>query len=239
RHHKPQRRAEAIAVEKIVRAYSDVEDVPRCEARRVVVVIFRPCFRDHHTRRSVVRDGAFRIGKPIRNRGPGLSAEEADRGLLGSRQRKRIFQAAYRTRHHAAIVAPGPRAPRTMLPVLVAELRGLLERLVVVDPEYRAPQPHVAVKHQAAGLRREVARPRMSHGGGPLESAKIRRTDARGDSVYLRFVPGNREGNWCIEEDSKIVRIVGIFPKIIRAGHKPSPDRMLQTRVVLIPSPRM
>src|SRR2546425_3028250 len=50
-----------------------------------------------------------------------------------------------------------------------------------------------------------------------LETLDVDAADAKRNAVELRFLPGNRERDWSIEQSAEVIRIVGELPEIIRS----------------------
>src|SRR5690242_4511027 len=106
--------------------------MPRRDARRVVIGVQSAGSRNGQSRSAEVA-GTRR--NRIRKSGLLAAAVEADRGLLRRTQRERISEFSDRPRHLSAVIPPRERHPGPVIRTLVAKIRGLLERLVVIDPE--------------------------------------------------------------------------------------------------------
>src|ERR1051325_3226818 len=116
---------------------------------------------------------------------PLVAAIQADRGLLISRQGKRIFQAVHCANHKAAIVTPREIGPPAILCFLIMEVHVLLINLVVILTvgAYR----QVRVENDAAVFRAKEPGVRMTHRRVNSQAADIDSADARGHTVQLRM----------------------------------------------------
>src|ERR1700733_13781377 len=137
-----------VAVKNVVMPHGNVEEVPGCNARRIVVVILR------------ARRGYLDERGPVK--GCGAQARRADRtgwGCMHASAIESCFEllirrdpgyvhrgvgaiwpvraipsrARHRTGDQTAIVAPVEAEPRPFLPGLVLQVSGLVKQLIVVD----------------------------------------------------------------------------------------------------------
>ncbi len=88
---------------------------------------------------------------------------EADGSLLVARQRVNCSQVLHRARHFAAVVTPRERNPGTVLYLLVPQVRGLLEGLIVIDSKHRSSSGELKIRPPISGPK-NLARvcPRMA-----------------------------------------------------------------------------
>src|SRR2546421_3904770 len=98
-------------------------------------------------------------------RGNIAAAKESDRGLLRRCEPENICQAT-RTRHHAVVVPPSQRGPRSLRRVIVEESR-LIELVIRVGPEHRGKG---GIEDQSSHFRSEVTESSGSNRGVQPES---------------------------------------------------------------------
>ena len=133
------------------------------------------------------------------------------------------------------VVAPGEVGPPAVVGALVAEGRGLLEGLVVVDAEDGG---HVRVQDEAAGRGAEEAGACVAHRHVGQETLYVGGRDARADAVDLRFPPGDRKCDRRVEQDAEVVAGIGEFPEVVGVHHEEAVDGLLKAGVELVAGPR-
>src|ERR1035441_2120742 len=135
-------------MEEVVVSQRHVEEIPRRDAWRVVIVVFRPGRRNLEQRRAILRGGAqaARADRGGRRRMHAAAKESGLKLLIGRKPRKinggigsirpvvaMATRAWHLSGHLAAVVAPGEAEPRSVLPGLVLQVRRLVEHFVVID----------------------------------------------------------------------------------------------------------
>src|SRR5262249_8897195 len=106
-----------LPTEKFVGAHTDIEDVPRRNARGIVIVV-SCAFRGYSQPRSA-EIGVTR-GDAVIRCGCLSTTKETDRRLLGRAECKRVRKACDVARNKSAIVPPCEGPPRTVLLPLIA-----------------------------------------------------------------------------------------------------------------------
>src|ERR1043166_952429 len=107
----------------------------RSNTGRIMVIVLGPLFRNHQSGGAIVGRSALGVCKGRIDGRARTAAEETEGGLLPASKSECSVQTADGAIHQAAIITPGPRDPRAVSPLLITQLRGLLERLIVVDAE--------------------------------------------------------------------------------------------------------
>src|SRR5437016_2460283 len=119
--------------------HRDIEQMPRRNARRIVVVILRPRRRYLDKGRTILRWSAG--GKRRRERRTLASTEQSSLQLLIPGKPGQVYWSCRIscerncTGHQSAVVPPIDANPRPTLPRLVLQVGGLVELLVVVNSE--------------------------------------------------------------------------------------------------------
>src|SRR5690349_16838796 len=111
----------------------------RRDARRVVIIVFRPGSRNRHPCRSILRGGTS--GKRGVQCGKYIAAEQSGLHLLIPTQNREVDGCGgicgerNRTRNQSAVIAPVEAYPRACLPRLILSMRSLVKSLVMVNAE--------------------------------------------------------------------------------------------------------
>ncbi len=130
----PQRHFLALCAEQVVGADAEVEQVARCDSRRIRIVVRSTVCRNTHAQGTAIRRGARQDwGCWCRE---SAAAEQSDLCLLVRGEAQRGGKVRYAAGHQTAIVAPGKiHVRREFLPVLelILHLRCLFEVLIVID----------------------------------------------------------------------------------------------------------
>src|SRR5579862_4941921 len=172
--------AKAVAMEEIVVANRHVEKISGLNTRWIGVVVLCSGSWYADTRRPrfcgispATGSGAAQRRKQagLKHLPPGGHAKEPDRGLLVSIECQRRRKVRYRSGHQPAVIAPVETDPRSALPWLVLQVRGLVELFVMVDAKRRSVLANRYA--QAAHLRRKVARGNSGHYDQRREAVKI------------------------------------------------------------------
>src|SRR5690242_126898 len=121
-------------MEQVVDPRPYVEHVARGDAGRVQVGVECAGRRDANTLRAKIR--AVARCDWHAQRGLHSAAKESDGMLLVRRQRQCRCQVRNMSRNLSAVIAPRERHPWSALLMLIADITGLLERLVMVDAEH-------------------------------------------------------------------------------------------------------
>src|ERR1700682_1280267 len=133
RHRKPECYLIALSAKQVVGSKRDVKQIPGLHAVWVMVVVFRSSLgqseqcRSNHARTCPERT--------LQGHGRTI-ASKTDVHLLRWRERqsrRRVRNASY---CQPAVVTPYESSPTPVLPALIADVCGLLERLVVIDAEH-------------------------------------------------------------------------------------------------------
>src|SRR5579862_2703236 len=143
---KSQTPLEAVPAKQIVVAHRHIKQIPRRDARRIMVVILRAWLGNTEQRRPILRCRAEPTGTD-RHRWSRMHAatEKASLELLVGRYPGNVHdrtgpqgtvvtvtaRAWHRPCHQAAVVSPGKSEPRLVFPRLILQMRRLIELLVV------------------------------------------------------------------------------------------------------------
>src|ERR1019366_4640242 len=128
-----------ISFEQVVVAHRNIKQVPRGDARRIMVVIFSPGGRYLHQIRTVQRRSA--CGEGCGERRVLAPAEQSRLELLIRRKpgqvhrSRRVRCEGHRARYHAAVIPPVETEPGPRLPRLVLQVSGLVKLFVVINAE--------------------------------------------------------------------------------------------------------
>src|SRR6266446_9598283 len=74
----------------------------------------------------------------------------------------------------------------------------------------------------------------MAKNGQDRDAMKVGHANAPVEPADLRIVPANRKENWCVQQITEVVGVVGVLPKVIRVHHEVSPERLLETRMEFV-----
>src|SRR5258708_33359967 len=215
-------------------ADAGVEEIACVNAGRIVVVILRARRRYPDSRGPVLRRRAGCQGRS--QRWKYISAKKSRlyllvRGKPGQIDRRGgIGRKRHRTGNQAAVKAPVHRNPRPPLPRLVMDVGGLPEFLIMVNAEYTGGR----IGARTADLRPEEAR------GGTAENGKCRQpviaghAHANPETADLRVVPGNREENRRVEQNTEIVSAVRVLPQIVGVHDRELAKGLLKAGMELI-----
>jgi hypothetical protein len=143
------------------------------------------------------------------------AASQADGYMLIRVKARAASESGYAADDQPAVIAPSECDPLGILTALVAESRGGLERLIVVDPEY-ATRKRRALRDEAVVLRREIRGACMTKGPVGLGTFQIGCAHIAGDSIQLRVMPGDRECDRRIQQRAGSICVVRVFPEIVR-----------------------
>jgi len=169
RHREPEHRFVVLGVEQIVGAYRDVKEISWLHAIRIVIVILGASLRQGQQCRRY--DGAAAGAQRILEGCVQAAACQADVRLLGGGQLQGCGRIRDARNDQSAVVAPDEGAPQAVLTALIAEVAGLLESLIVIDPE-DTRYVRSSLENQPAHLRRKVTGASVSEVGGGLEAVQ-------------------------------------------------------------------
>src|SRR3954451_8705017 len=173
-------RSDLVPVEDIVDSDADIEQIPRCNTRRIVVGIERSRSRNRQARGPIVaRTGCDGVAQTRVL----ASKIEADRCLLTGSQADCIRHIRYAAGNLTAVKSPGESRPGSVLLVLVTDVRGLLECLVVIDAKDLRLEGRV--EEQTADFGSKESSARVSDCRVRLETVNRRCRDAGRESVYF------------------------------------------------------
>ena len=119
---------------------------------------------------------------------------------------------------------------------MIAQIHGLLIRLVVIDAEHA--DVHRRIEDQASVFRSEEARPRVPHVQEGLKAMEVGSGNARRHAIQLGLPPGNGKRDRRVEQNVEIVSVAGELPEIFGVHHQVFADTLLKPGVVLIALPR-
>ena len=222
-----------VTVEEVVISHAGIEQVPRSDPRRIVIVILRSRRRYPKPRRPVLRrrtrdqwSGQRREDAPAEKPGLHLLVRAEAREI---HWRCGVCCEGDSASHQAAVIAPIERHPRSAFPRLVLHVAGLLEVLVVVDAEHRS-----IAGAQPADLGLKIASRRVAHDGQDGEAMEIGHANARIEPADLRVVPSNRKEDRCVEQVAKVVAVVRVLPEVVSVNHEVSAESLLESRMEFI-----
>src|ERR1041385_3362820 len=93
----------------------------RSNTGRIMVIVLGPLFRNHQSGGAIVGRGALGVCQGRIDGRARTAAEETDGGLLRASKSQCIVQAAHGASHQATVITPGPRDPRAVSSLLVAQ----------------------------------------------------------------------------------------------------------------------
>src|SRR5205807_5763146 len=131
-----------LAAKNVVISYCDVEQVARCDTRRVVIIVLSSRRRNRYSRGAVLRWRASsqrraQRGKHIPTEQPGLQLLVG--GQPGQIDGRGCIRGKWnRTCNQSAVITPSESDPRSCLPGLILHMCRLVKFLVVVNPKNSA-----------------------------------------------------------------------------------------------------
>src|SRR6185312_17218412 len=137
-------------MEEVIRPDSDIEQIARGDARRIMILVIRAGLRNPDASSAVIRSAR---ADSVVDSGLVRPAVKPDGRLLGWRQGKNIVECGDGAGDLATIEAPGESDPGAVLLILITEVRGLLKSLIVIDAKDSGA--HSGIEDKAAGLRSE------------------------------------------------------------------------------------
>src|SRR6202161_601953 len=221
----------AIAVEEVVVADGQVEQVPRSDARRILVVVFGAVGGDVDAG-CATRSAGWAAQDRAGRRGERRAAEESDRGLLIGVERQRGGVVGHGAGNEAAVIAPVEADPRTALERLILQVRGLVEFLVVVDAEDAATLADGYAK--SADLRREIAGCDARHHDEGAEAVPVGHTGAQQESGNFGVVPVDGKRDRRVAEHAEVVGVVRVLPDVLAVDDEMLAERLLQAGVKFV-----
>src|ERR1019366_4553579 len=102
----------------------------------------------------------------------------------------------------SAVIAPGKRGPDAVLLRLVAQICGLLQRLIVIDSEHRRIERRI--EDQSAIFRCEETRPRVAQDRICGEAIDVRQRHTNCGAIDLALSPLDWESDRCVEKSVEI-----------------------------------
>ena len=210
-----------VTVKQIVMTHGQIKEVARCDAGRVVVVIFRVGGWNFHQGRTVLgcRAQATRVDGSRRGSKHAPAGESCLELLVGSQPRKvhdgagpvrSIIAIAtcarYRTSHQTTIVAPIESDPGATLERLVLQVGCLVKDFVVIDAENASRSLPSRCRANPANLRCEETR---CHAG---ENHKCRKPVSVGDAGADRVSRDFR-----VVPHDTIGKVSGVAPNMLKS----------------------
>ncbi len=102
--------------------------------------------------------------------------------------------------------------------MLIAQIGGLLKRLIVVDAEASGDRSR-ALEQQAADLGRKITGSGVPERRIRLEAVNPSRAQTAGETIQLRVVPRNGERDRRVEQHVEIVRVMRVLQEVIGIEH--------------------
>ena len=119
------------------------------------------------------------------------------------------------------------------LPWLILQVSGLVEVLIVVDPEHAAPASFgVAPIPLTCGVKKRAATLDITVYAG--KSVEIWNGNANGIAWNLRTGPLDRISDRSVAEHAEVVRLVRVLPDVLAVDHQIFSERLLQAGVEFI-----